>query len=178
MCTCVSASGVSGYLLCVHPGELCICISVLCLHPSLALSSELGAILATRTTVQAFAPVYPHSASFLHGEQLLPTRLQGWQWEGGLEGRQWEGGCRHDNRRAAGGLPVQPAGSAAICASCALLPTPSPLRLRVHHSGDPWELEANFPPSLVRERPQVLPLIKVKRGAVQKRHMQTSSSHL
>lgn len=175
MCIYVSASSASGCVLCVDPDELCICISVLCLHPSLALGPELGAILATRTVVQASLQCTPQC--------LLPSwraasAYQGWQWEGGLEGKQWEGSCRHSNGRAAGGLPVQPAGSAAICASCALLPTPSPLRLRVHHSSDPWELEANFPPSLVRERPQVLPLIKVKRGAVQKRHMQTSSSHL
>lgn len=58
------------------------------------------------------------------------------------------------------------------------LPPLSPLRLRVHHSGDPWELEANFPRSLVMERPQVLPLIKVKRGAEEKRSTQASSSHL
>lgn len=54
----------------------------------------------------------------------------------------------------------------------------SPLCLRVRHSGDPRELEANFPQSLVMERPQVLSLIKVKRGAEEKRCMQTSSSHL
>lgn len=56
------------------------------------------------------------------------------------------------------------AGPSAIC-DTALLSSPSPLRLGVHRSGDPWELEANFPPSLVMGRPQVLPLIKVKRGA-------------
>lgn len=60
----------------------------------------------------------------------------------------------------------------------ALLPRPSPLRLRVQHSGDPWELEANFPRSLVMERPQVLPLIKVKCGAEEKHCTQASSSHL
>lgn len=70
-----------------------------------------------------------------------------------------------------------PAGPPAICVS-APLPAPSPLSLRVHHSGDPWELEANFPRSLVMERPQVLPLIKVKCGAEEKRCMQASSSHL
>lgn len=69
--------------------------------------------------------------------------------------------------------------SRAICHLCLPhSPPPSPLRLRVHHSGDPWELEANFPRSLVMERPQVLPLIKVKRGAEEKRCTQASSSHL
>ena len=61
---------------------------------------------------------------------------------------------------------------------CPPLSPPSSFRLRVHHSGDPWEFEANFPRSLVMERPQVLPLIKVKRGAEETRGTLASSSHL
>ena len=61
---------------------------------------------------------------------------------------------------------------------CLPLPPPSSFRLRVHHSGDPWELEANFPRSLAMERPQVLPLIKVKREVEETRCTQASPSHL
>ena len=61
---------------------------------------------------------------------------------------------------------------------CLPLPAPSSFRLRVHHSGDPWELEANFPRSLAMERPQVLPLIKVRREVEETRCTQASSSHL
>ena len=61
---------------------------------------------------------------------------------------------------------------------CPPLPPPSSFRLRVHHSGDPWEFEANFPRSLVMERPQVLPLIKVKRGTEETRCTPASFSHL
>lgn len=70
-----------------------------------------------------------------------------------------------------------PAGPSAICCRVPPLPAPSSFRLRVHHSGDPWELEANFPRSLVMERPQVLPLIKVKRGTEETR-CAASFSHL
>lgn len=79
-----------------------------------------------------------------------------------------------------GGSGVSPGGGGRGHLPSALptpLPSPSPLRLRVHHSGDPWESEANFPQSLVMERPQVLPLIKVRRGA-EERCMQASPSHL
>lgn len=92
-------------------------------------------------------------------------------WRAGGGGGAVEGGLERGSEVAAqqGHLPSVPP---------APLPPPSPLRLRVHHSGDPWELEANFPRSLVMERPQVLPLIKVKRGAEEKRCTQASSSHL
>lgn len=89
----------------------------------------------------------------------------------GLEGRQGESGLE----RGSGGATQRDHLSFVPPAP---LSPPPPLRLRVHCSGDPWELEANFPRSLVMERPQVLPLIKVKCGAEEKRCTQASSSRL
>lgn len=115
--------------------------------------------------------VLPHSHCPESGF-LIPGRgEQGSLFYPGLAGRQGEGG------------PQRGSGVATQCSHLPSvpptpLPPPSPLRLRVHRSGDPWELEANFPRSLVMERPQVLPLIKVRHGAVEERCMQASSSHL
>lgn len=131
-------------------------------------------LLANRMTTNLRLRGLPHSLCL--GSGLLPGKGdQGSLFHWGLEGRQGEGGLEGGSGVAAqwGHLPSVPP---------APLPTPlpslSPLRLRVHRSGDPWELEANFPRSLVMERPQVLPLIKVKRGAEEKCCMQASSSRL
>lgn len=99
--------------------------------------------------------------------------------QGSLSHRGLEWGGRRVGRVGwRGARKWQPGRPSAICASRSTSPSVPPLRLRVHHSGDPWELEANFPRSLVMERPQVLPLIKVKRGAEEEPCTQASSSHL
>lgn len=93
---------------------------------------------------------------FLQGPEGKQRLVLGWGEHSGLAAQQ-------DHLPSVGCLP---------------LPAPSSFRLRVHHSGDPWELEANFPRSLAMERPQVLPLIKVKREVEETRCTQASSSHL
>lgn len=160
--------------MCAHP---CVGVS----EPPIPLSDghQLEAILLAALGQQndhepSGSAVLPHSHCL--GSGLLPGKGdQGSLFHWGLEERQGEGGPEGGSGLAAqwGYLPSAPP---------APLPTPlpssSPLRLRVHRAGDPWELEANFPRSLVMERPQVLPLIKVKRGAEEKCCMQASSSHL
>lgn len=112
------------------------------------------------------ADLAPSSAmlpnSHCPGLGLLPgTGEQGSLLHLGLEGRHGVGGLERGSGEATQRDHLS-------FVSPAPLPPPFPLRLRVHRSGDPWELEANFPRSLVMERPQVLPLIKVKCGAEEK----------
>lgn len=107
------------------------------------------------------------------GSGLLPGRGE----QGSLFCRAWrEGGKRLGWGGGDSGVAAQQDHLPSV--GCPPLPTPSSFRLRVHHSGDPWELEANFPRSLVMERPQVLPLIKVKRGTEETRCTPASFSHL